>query len=140
MHESLPQVSCHPLVADLNREVDAWMAIIGKTMHDQAKQQAMLLNDAIADRRDKLSKPPEDLEALKSIVRLIGEIRESTPSMEDKFTVVEEQFRTLMLFEYPTEDAARELAMGIRQQVRVCVHPHFTRMHKFMLVCSCMDA
>jgi hypothetical protein len=97
------------------------MAIIGKTMHDQAKQQAMLLHDAIEDRREKLSKPPEDLEALKSIVRLIGEIRESTPSMEDKFTVVEEQFRTLMLFEYPTEDAARELAMGIRQ--KVCVHP-----------------
>ena len=93
------------------------MAIIGKTMHDQAKQQAMMLHDGIADRRDRLSKPPDDLEALKAIVRLIGEIRESTPSMEDKFTVVEEQFRTLMLFEYPTEEAAKELAMAIRQQV-----------------------
>lgn len=50
------QVSCHPLVSDLNREVEAWMSIIGKTMHDGAKQQAMALNDAIADRIAKLGR------------------------------------------------------------------------------------
>ena len=50
------QVSCHPLVSDLNHEVEAWMSIIGKTMHEGAKQQAMALNDAIADRIAKLGR------------------------------------------------------------------------------------
>jgi dynein heavy chain len=107
------QVSCHPLVIDLVREVDAWTLVIGKNMHDQSKHQANALNDLIAEKTEKLNQHPQTLEALKSIIRLICDIRENTPSMEEKITVLEEHFRTLLLFEYPTEDAARELAMGM---------------------------
>ena len=113
------QVSCHPLIVDLVREVDAWTMVIGKSMHDQAKQQTLVLNDLISEKREKLKQHPDTLEALKSTIRLICDIRENTPMMEDKFTVLEEQYRTLMLFHYPTEkpteDPARELAMGMEK-------------------------
>jgi dynein heavy chain, axonemal len=109
------QVSCHPLVVDLVREVDAWTMIIGKNMHEHSKQQVFALNDMIAHKREKLEQQPQSLEALKAIIRLICDIRESTPTMEHKFSTLEEHFRTLILFDYPTEDAARELAMGMEQ-------------------------
>jgi len=108
------QVSCHPLIADFNREIDAWTHIIGKTLHDAAKVQVISLSDAIESRKEKLMAPPEDLEALKATIRLISEIRESTPAMEEKFTVVEEQFRTLAMFEYPAEEHTQELSQSIR--------------------------
>jgi len=104
------QVSCHPLVADLNKEVETWTSMIGKTMFDGARQQATLLNDNITERREKLALTPTNLEEIKATVRLISDIRESTAAMEEKFCLVEEQFRTLEMFSYPMDDATLELA------------------------------
>ncbi|KAJ1493379.1 hypothetical protein T484DRAFT_1768379 [Baffinella frigidus] len=70
------QVSCHPLIQDLNREVDSWMHVIGKTMHDNAKTQVIALNDSIQDRKEKLFQLPEDLEALKAVIALNDSIQD----------------------------------------------------------------
>jgi dynein heavy chain, axonemal len=110
------EVSCYELIADLQREVNAWINVIGKCVYDVAKQQVNTLNDLITNKRDKLGKTPEDLEALKAMVRLIGEIKDGTPVMEEKFTVVEEQCRTLIMFEYPIDETTRDLIQGIRGQ------------------------
>jgi len=110
------QVSCYELISDLQREVNLWISVIGKCVYDVAKHAVLVLNDMIADKRDKLGRTPEDLEALKAMVRLIGEIKDSTPQMEEKFTVVEEQCRTLIMFDYPIEESTRDLIIGIRAQ------------------------
>eukprot|EP00960_Hanusia_phi_P039624 753955-Hanusia_phi.AAC.6 len=108
------QISCHPLISDLEREANAWITTIGKTMHETAKQNTLSLNDALTSKRAKLMDAPDNLETLKDIVRLIGDIRNLTPIMEEKFMEVEEQFRTLDMFQYPSEEAVRELAKTIR--------------------------
>ena len=108
------QVSTFELISDLQREVHSWISVIGKCVYDLAKSQATALNDMIVNNRDKLGTTPEDLEALKAMVRLIGEIKDTTPMMEEKFTVVEEQCRTLIRFEYPIDEATRDLIEGIR--------------------------
>lgn len=79
--------------------------VVRLVMGERGGGGACSLNDTIADKRDKLNKVPEDLEALKAIMRLVAEIREKTPEMEERFTLVEEQWRTLHMFAYPYEVA-----------------------------------
>jgi dynein heavy chain len=110
------QVSCYELISDLERVVREWITVIGKCAYDVSKQQVTVLNDQIAVKKEKLGRTPEDLEALKSMVRLIGEVKDSTSNMEERFTVVEEQCRTLVMFDYPIDDQTRDLIMGIRAQ------------------------
>ena len=115
-------VNCAPLVASMENQALGWVEAIGKQMREGAHERFIALDTAIKDYTAAIQTKPKKLDALKSMLNTIAEIKSSSMERELEYLDIAERYRTLELYNIPAPDEEAGAAKLLAQDWSTLVH------------------
>ena len=102
-------ISVGSLLRDIQEHARAWVTAIAKLMNSMCRQELMDLHELIGEFSANLDRNPDTLDDLKFILNMVAEIQARSMEMELQYSVLEEKYRTLRMYQYPVTDEEAEL-------------------------------
>jgi dynein heavy chain len=115
-------VNCAPLVASMEQQALAWVKAIGEQMQEGAHERYLALDGAIKDYTAAIQTKPKKLDALKSMLNTIAEIKSSSMERELEYMDIAERYRTLELYNIPAPVEEAAAAIALAQDWTTLVH------------------
>ena len=92
---------------------------IAKLLNSMVKQELVDLHELICEFSANLDREPDSLDDLKAILNLVAEISSKSMEIELQYTALEEKYRTLRMYGFPTTDEA-DMVDNIARAGRRC--------------------
>ncbi|XP_044296574.1 dynein axonemal heavy chain 10 isoform X1 [Varanus komodoensis] len=103
-----------PLAYTVQENARGWVNSLGKLLNDSAKEALYSLQENIERLSHNLKTTPSTLEDLKFILGTIAEIKDMSLEVELQYLDIQERYRTLAMYDFPTTEEEQNLVDKIK--------------------------
>lgn len=109
------RLNIDPLATTIQANARAWVKELGKSLNDSAREDLNDLKGEIEGLTEDLKRPPDTLEDLKFVLRVIADIRDKSLEVELRYVDLQERYRTLLMYDIEVPESELELSTNITQ-------------------------
>ncbi|CAH3028713.1 unnamed protein product, partial [Porites evermanni] len=109
------RLNLDPLATTIQANARAWVKELAKFLNESAREDLNALRGEIEGLTEDLKRPPDTLEDLKFVLRVIADIRDKSLEVELRYVDLQERYRTLLMYDIEVPEGELELSTNVTQ-------------------------